>query len=307
MKSSSSTQIAPMESSPVTHNDYDMIIGTIPLKFNQLVDSNSIVVDDAGVFNHKNDEGFNDNDDDPKLLSSGEDEGMDDCYDSVNGVRKFSAEEWSLVDSYSFIGGIEDENTNQLQDNTKEISTGDFQMVAKNDEDVPVGLTATYFYEMFLDVICEWKEKENGEDFRCKEGVVDIMVARSKLLLKAREIYTIEAYLLFEEQFLKGISLKLSILPSATDEIIYEVYRDDSDMFKHRVSYNPETHSISCTCKKYYENKSAQKACEEALKIATNNVIAQVGPIFNNNAADGGSNNDGNVRNPTKREGTRCK
>ena len=62
------------------------------------------------------------------------------------------------------------------------------------------------FYHVFLDVISEWRRKENGHDYRNWKGRPEVAAANCGILLHARKIYTIEAYVLFEEQFLKGMA-----------------------------------------------------------------------------------------------------
>ncbi|XP_056692158.1 protein FAR1-RELATED SEQUENCE 5-like [Spinacia oleracea] len=62
------------------------------------------------------------------------------------------------------------------------------------------------FYHVFLDVISEWRSKENGHDYRNWKGRPEVAAANCGILLHARKIYTIEAYVLFEEQFLKGMA-----------------------------------------------------------------------------------------------------
>ncbi|XP_019152215.1 PREDICTED: protein FAR1-RELATED SEQUENCE 12-like [Ipomoea nil] len=43
------------------------------------------------------------------------------------------------------------------------------------------------FYSSFVSVISEWRSKENGEDFRCAQGVPAMMMEHVKLLSHARE------------------------------------------------------------------------------------------------------------------------
>ncbi|XP_056688553.1 protein FAR1-RELATED SEQUENCE 5-like [Spinacia oleracea] len=62
------------------------------------------------------------------------------------------------------------------------------------------------FYHVFLDVISDWRSKENGHDYRNWKGRPEVAAANCGILLHARKIYTIEAYVLFEEQFLKGMA-----------------------------------------------------------------------------------------------------
>ncbi|XP_031105255.1 protein FAR1-RELATED SEQUENCE 5-like [Ipomoea triloba] len=62
------------------------------------------------------------------------------------------------------------------------------------------------FYSSFVGVVSEWRSRENGEDVRCSQGVPTMAMDHIKILSHARDIYTIEIYYLFEEQFLKGAS-----------------------------------------------------------------------------------------------------
>lgn len=55
------------------------------------------------------------------------------------------------------------------------------------------------FYLMFIDVIVKWRRNENMKDFRWNKECIEMAVSNSKLLQLANEIYTIEAYLFFEE------------------------------------------------------------------------------------------------------------
>ncbi|XP_031099789.1 protein FAR1-RELATED SEQUENCE 5-like [Ipomoea triloba] len=60
------------------------------------------------------------------------------------------------------------------------------------------------FYNSFVNVVSEWRSKENGEDVRCSQGLPTMALDHVKLLLHARNVYTIEVYYLFEQQYLKG-------------------------------------------------------------------------------------------------------
>ena len=60
------------------------------------------------------------------------------------------------------------------------------------------------FYNSFVDVVLEWRSKENGEDMHCMQNEPTMVVNDVKLLSHAREVYTLEIYFLFEEQYMKS-------------------------------------------------------------------------------------------------------
>ncbi|XP_031106228.1 protein FAR1-RELATED SEQUENCE 6-like [Ipomoea triloba] len=55
------------------------------------------------------------------------------------------------------------------------------------------------FYSSFVGVVSEWRNRENGEDVRCSQGVPTMVMDHIKILSHARDIYTIEIYYLFED------------------------------------------------------------------------------------------------------------
>ncbi|XP_019160719.1 PREDICTED: protein FAR1-RELATED SEQUENCE 2-like [Ipomoea nil] len=105
------------------------------------------------------------------------------------------------------------------------------------------------FYSSFVSVISEWKSKENGEDFRCAQGVPAMMMEHVKLLSHAREVYTIEIYFLFEEQFMKGSACHQEMVLNDGRQQKYHVWRPDIDIIRHEVSFNAANLDISCNCK----------------------------------------------------------
>ncbi|KAI5653167.1 hypothetical protein M9H77_30354 [Catharanthus roseus] len=64
------------------------------------------------------------------------------------------------------------------------------------------------------------------EDFRCMEGYVEMMVTESKLLKHANEVYTIGAYMLFEEQFMKFLEDYQGLVVCDKGEHVYEAIPD---------------------------------------------------------------------------------
>ncbi|XP_031114321.1 protein FAR1-RELATED SEQUENCE 6-like [Ipomoea triloba] len=50
------------------------------------------------------------------------------------------------------------------------------------------------FYNSFVNVVSKWRSKENGEDVRCSQGLPTMTLDHVKLLLHARNVYTIEKW-----------------------------------------------------------------------------------------------------------------
>ncbi|KAI5673365.1 hypothetical protein M9H77_13729 [Catharanthus roseus] len=59
------------------------------------------------------------------------------------------------------------------------------------------------FYRIFDEVVSKWRSIVNVEDFRYNQGHVEMKFPDSKLSRHANRVYTIGAYKLFENQFLK--------------------------------------------------------------------------------------------------------
>ena len=61
------------------------------------------------------------------------------------------------------------------------------------------------FYNIFCDVVSEWRSKENGEDHRCSKGNVEMAFPSINILKHAMFVYTVEAFLMFEKEFIDGV------------------------------------------------------------------------------------------------------
>ncbi|XP_019159690.1 PREDICTED: protein FAR1-RELATED SEQUENCE 5-like [Ipomoea nil] len=109
------------------------------------------------------------------------------------------------------------------------------------------------FYNSFVGVISEWRSRENGEDVRCSQGVPTMVMDNVKILLHAREFYTIEIYYLFEEQFLKGGSCYQECVMLEDGVYKYHVWRPDVDTIRHEVIFNSRQMDIGCSCKLFTE------------------------------------------------------
>ena len=62
------------------------------------------------------------------------------------------------------------------------------------------------FYNIFCSVVSEWRENKNCENHKCSKGNVEMAFPLVTLLKRARSVCTIEAYRVFEKEFVKGIS-----------------------------------------------------------------------------------------------------
>ncbi|XP_019170574.1 PREDICTED: protein FAR1-RELATED SEQUENCE 5-like [Ipomoea nil] len=123
------------------------------------------------------------------------------------------------------------------------------------------------FYNSFVNVVSEWRSKENGEDVRCSQGLPTMALDHVKLLLHARNVYTIEAYYLFEQQFLKGAACHQESVASNVDELKYHIWRPDIDIIRHEVCFNIKDMNICCTCKFFSEMGILCSHCLRILNI----------------------------------------
>ncbi|XP_031099336.1 uncharacterized protein LOC116003579 [Ipomoea triloba] len=76
----------------------------------------------------------------------------------------------------------------------------------------------------------------------------NMMMDDVKLLSHAREVYTIEIYYMFEEQFLKGAACHQDSVFDDGCHLKYHVWRPDKDIIRHEVSFKPTNLDISCSC-----------------------------------------------------------
>ncbi|XP_021735745.1 protein FAR1-RELATED SEQUENCE 5-like [Chenopodium quinoa] len=101
------------------------------------------------------------------------------------------------------------------------------------------------FYSTFIDVISEWRSKESKQDFRFLRGNHHLAVANVRLLIHAREIYTISVYVVFEDQFAKGIACCQERKHEDDETICYYVWRPNKDIIRHEVTYEKFTFNIN--------------------------------------------------------------
>ena len=79
------------------------------------------------------------------------------------------------------------------------------------------------FIIFFCDVVSRWRSKENGEDYRCSKGKVEVALPSRHLLNYVAFLYTIEAFGLFEKEFIDGAGYKYREVKSVSCNGRFEV------------------------------------------------------------------------------------
>ncbi|KAI5677708.1 hypothetical protein M9H77_08658 [Catharanthus roseus] len=77
------------------------------------------------------------------------------------------------------------------------------------------------FYRIFDEVVSEWRSNANMEEFRCKQGHVEMKVPDSKLLQHANGVYNIGTYRLFEDQFMNFLEYCQELLAPNDGEHVW--------------------------------------------------------------------------------------
>ena len=118
------------------------------------------------------------------------------------------------------------------------------------------------FYNIFCDVVSEWRSKENGEDYRCSKGDIEMAFPSVSILKHAMSVYTVEAFLMFEKEFIDGATYNYKAIESFSSAMSFEVWgirvgRDshgvDPYEVRHIVISNGDEGVVDCTCKMFLE------------------------------------------------------
>jgi len=118
------------------------------------------------------------------------------------------------------------------------------------------------FYNIFCDVVSEWRSKENGEDHRCSKGSTEMVLPSLNIFKHALSVYTVEAFLIFEKEFIDGAAYNYKEVDSSTSKKSFEVWGvrvstephgEEPFEFRHFVTFNKEHGIVECTCKMYSE------------------------------------------------------
>ncbi|CAH9108589.1 unnamed protein product [Cuscuta epithymum] len=67
------------------------------------------------------------------------------------------------------------------------------------------------FYHFFSEAVSEWRSNERKDHQRCWDGYPEIAIPYVGLLHKASKVYTIDAYKLFEKEFMRGGLVQQSV------------------------------------------------------------------------------------------------
>ncbi|XP_056685742.1 protein FAR1-RELATED SEQUENCE 5-like [Spinacia oleracea] len=109
------------------------------------------------------------------------------------------------------------------------------------------------FYKCFLDVIDEWRSKENKGDYNSSTGNRYYSCADNMLCFHARNVYTIAIYLIFEQRFIKVIGLRCQRISYEFPVSEYIVGHPTKDFIRHVVKFNEQEMVVDFTCKSYGE------------------------------------------------------
>jgi len=134
------------------------------------------------------------------------------------------------------------------------------------------------FYNIFCDVVTEWRIKEKDENVKNKDGFPEMYLPHVSILQHASKIYTNNLYKVFENEYIKGGGCCQDLLSSSVTpygiEHTYVVYKNRlSKKFEFVVRFNLREHNIVCDCKKYSESGIL---CCHCLRIFNVHCVAKV-------------------------------
>jgi len=114
-------------------------------------------------------------------------------------------------------------------------------------------------YNIFCDVVIEWRTKETDENVKKKDGFLEMYLSHVSILQHALMIYTNNLYKVFENEYNKGEGHCQDLLRSSETpcgiEHTYVVYKTRlSKKFGFVVKFNLPYHNIVCDYKKYSES-----------------------------------------------------
>ena len=118
------------------------------------------------------------------------------------------------------------------------------------------------FYNIFCDVISEWRSKENGEDHRSSKGNVEMAFPSINILKHAMFVYTVEAFLMFEKEFIDGAGYNFKAIESSSSAMSFEMWGirfareshgEETYEFRHIVNFNKEEGIVEYSCKMFTE------------------------------------------------------
>lgn len=134
------------------------------------------------------------------------------------------------------------------------------------------------FYNIFCDVVIEWRIKEKDENVKNKDGFPEIYLPHVSILQHASKIYTNNLYKVFENEYIKGEGCCQDLVSSSETpfgtEHTYVVYENRlSKKFGFVVRFYLPDHNIVCDCRKYSE---CGILCCHCLRIFNVHCVAKV-------------------------------
>ncbi|KAI5671876.1 hypothetical protein M9H77_12240 [Catharanthus roseus] len=167
------------------------------------------------------------------------------------------------------------------------------------------------FYCIFDEVVSEWRSNTNMEGFCCTEEYVQMMITKSKLLKHANEVYTIRAYRLSREQFMKFLEYCQGLVVYNESEHVYKVISDKYILKRWTKDIdlslgNSSVGNVGKVSKKdcCELNINARECAEEGFRMMKDKLASEIGPYYINNSKNevGSSNIKDPVGKRTKRE-----
>ncbi|KAJ8450757.1 hypothetical protein Cgig2_021229 [Carnegiea gigantea] len=140
------------------------------------------------------------------------------------------------------------------------------------------------FYNIFYDVVSEWRSKDNGEDHRCSKGNVEMAFPSINILKHAMSVYTTEVFLMFEKEFIDGVAYNFKAIESSSSAMSFEVWGirvareshgEESHEFRHIINFNKEEGVVECSCSVRAVKRRKLK------KLSKNNVGSSTAPSQN--------------------------
>ncbi|KAI5681898.1 hypothetical protein M9H77_03126 [Catharanthus roseus] len=163
------------------------------------------------------------------------------------------------------------------------------------------------FYRVFDEVVSEWRSNANMEDFCYKEGYIEMIVTKLKLLKHANEVYTIGAYKIFEEQFMKFPEYYQGLVVCNEREHMYEDIPDKYILkrWTKDIDFSLGSSNIGDVGKVRKKdisvklNINASESIEEGFRMIKDNISSEVGPYcVDNSDNEVGSSN---IKDPVRR------
>jgi len=79
------------------------------------------------------------------------------------------------------------------------------------------------FCNIFCDVVSEWMSKENGGDHKCSKGNMEMVFPSINISKHALLMHIIEAFLMFEKDFIDSATYNYKEVESSTCNRLFEV------------------------------------------------------------------------------------